>query len=128
MVIKKRVRANVIIFDISGDFLRTERNIGKLRQEVTKLLREGKRNFLVNIGSIKKMDSSGLGEIIKSLALVRKYNGKLGYFQSRDVIEKFGMKLTQSTEKWGFTNEREAMTKLFREKSFLEVVKSLLGY
>ena len=115
MVIKKRERANVIIFDLSGDFLKTERNFGMLRQEVTKLLREGKRNFLVNIGSIKKMDSSRLGEIVVSLALVRKLNGKLGYFPSRDVFEKFGMDLTQSTEKWGFDNEGEAMTKLFRK-------------
>ena len=128
MIIKKRVRANVIIFDISGNFLRTERNLGMLRQEVTKLLREGKRNFLINIGSIKKMDSSGLGEIVKSLAIVQKYNGRLGYFPSKDVIDKFGMELTQSTKKWGFSNESEAMTKLFLEKSFQKVINGLVRY
>lgn len=122
------MRAGVIIFDIKGDFLRTERNIGMLRQEVTKLLRDGKRNFLVNIGGIKKMDSSGLGEIVKSLALVQKYKGKLGYFPSRDVIDKFGMKLTQSTKKWGFSNESEAMKKLFLEKSFQKVINGLIRY
>ena len=128
MVIKKRVRANVIIFDISGNFLRTERNLGNLRQEVSKLLGEGKRYFLINIGGIKKMDSSGLGEIVKSLALVQKYNGRLGYFPSKNVIDKFGLQLTQSTKKWGFVNESEAMTRLFWEKNFQKVINNLFRH
>lgn len=114
MIIKKRTQGNVFIFDISGNFLRTDPNFGELRQQVTNLIREGHRNFLINMVSLVKMDSSGLGEIVASLALVRRAGGQLGYFPYRDIFEKFGLELTQSSEKWGFDNEGEAIRKLFR--------------
>ena len=76
MKIKKRIRNNVTIVDISGEI-----TIGKgdveLRKEVTDIIDQGVKNILLNLEKVSFIDSSGIGEIVRSFTTVQKKGGKL---------------------------------------------------
>ncbi len=48
-----------------------------LRNTIRRLLGEGKKNILMNLGTVGYIDSSGIGELVSSFTAVNKEGGSL---------------------------------------------------
>lgn len=74
--ITERQAGDITILDLSGKVTIGEGSIA-LRTTIRRLLGEGKKNILLNLGSVGYVDSSGIGELVSSFTAVNKEDGKL---------------------------------------------------
>ncbi len=74
--ISERQAGDVTILDMSGKVTIGEGSVA-LRNTIRKLLGEGKKNILLNLGEIGYVDSSGIGELVSSYTAVNKESGSL---------------------------------------------------
>ena len=63
--IKERQVGGVAILDLSGKITIGEGSV-QLREAVRRLLDEGKKKILLNLGDVSYVDSSGIGELVSS--------------------------------------------------------------
>jgi anti-sigma B factor antagonist len=99
----------VTIVDVKGSSIYLGETYRDLKEAVTELLEEGKRNILLNIANVRIMDSTGIGDIVGSSAKVNQYSGKLKLLNPQPrVYELFDLtKLVSVFEI--FYDEREAI-------------------
>ena len=76
MTATTRQIGRVTIVDISGRIVLGEESAA-LRELVCKLLEQGHRQILLNLGDIHYIDSAGLGSLIGAFTSVRKQHGEL---------------------------------------------------
>lgn len=76
MNLKARRIDNIVILDLGGRITIGEGTL-ILRDHIQKLLAAGDRKFLVNLGDVDYIDSSGLGELVTSFTTVRNQEGDL---------------------------------------------------
>ncbi|MEZ5347173.1 MAG: STAS domain-containing protein [Pyrinomonadaceae bacterium] len=74
--ISERQAGDVTILDMSGKVTIGEGSVA-LRNTIRKLLGEGKKNILLNLGEVGYIDSSGIGELVSSFTAVNKESGSL---------------------------------------------------
>ena len=74
--IKERTVGTVTILDLSGKITIGEGSV-QLREGVRKLLDEGKKNILLNLGEVTYVDSSGIGELVSSYTTTNNQGGHL---------------------------------------------------
>ena len=74
--IAERQAGDVTILDLSGKITIGEGSV-HLRETVRRLLGEGKKKILMNLGGIGYIDSSGIGELVSSFTTVNREGGKL---------------------------------------------------
>lgn len=74
--ISERQAGDVTILDLDGKVTIGEGSVA-LRTTIRRLLGEGKKNILLNLGSVGYVDSSGIGELVSSFTAVQKEGGKL---------------------------------------------------
>ncbi len=74
--ISERQAGDVTILDMSGKVTIGEGSVA-LRNTVRRLLGEGKKNILLNLGDVGYIDSSGIGELVSSYSAVSKEGGNL---------------------------------------------------
>ena len=74
--ISERQAGDVTILDMSGKVTIGEGSVA-LRNTIRKLLGEGKKNILMNLGQVGYVDSSGIGELVSSFTAVNKESGSL---------------------------------------------------
>jgi anti-sigma B factor antagonist len=67
---------DVAVLDISGRITLGEGNV-MLREIVRQLVDEGARKIVLNLGEVQYVDSSGLGELVKTHTTVRNRSGQL---------------------------------------------------
>jgi anti-sigma B factor antagonist len=72
----ERQAGDVTILDMSGKVTLGEGSVA-LRTAVRRLLGDGKKKILLNLGSVGYIDSSGIGELVSSFTAVNKENGTL---------------------------------------------------
>jgi anti-anti-sigma factor len=77
MVIDKREKNNVIIFDIEGEIRRSDITDITLHQLVKDELEQGKKHILLNFEKVDFIDSFGVGEILASYISTHNLGGKL---------------------------------------------------
>ncbi len=77
MNINSRKINDVIIFDIEGDFRRTEILDVTLHELVKEQLNLGNLNFLFNFAKVTSIDSFCVGEILSSYISIHNMAGKL---------------------------------------------------
>jgi anti-anti-sigma factor len=77
MVIDKRERNNVVIFDIEGEIRRSDITDVTLHQLVKDELDRGKKQILLNFERVDFIDSFGVGEILASYISTHNLGGKL---------------------------------------------------
>ncbi|HSO74124.1 MAG TPA: STAS domain-containing protein, partial [Blastocatellia bacterium] len=63
--IKDRQAGDVTILDLSGKITIGEGSV-QLREAVKRMLDEGKKKLLLNLGDVSYVDSSGIGELVSS--------------------------------------------------------------
>lgn len=66
--------ANVVILDVAGKLSGGE-PVLLLRGKIQQSLEEGSRKFLINLGDVTYVDSSGLGALITTFTSVRNRQG-----------------------------------------------------
>ncbi|HXH71149.1 MAG TPA: STAS domain-containing protein [Pyrinomonadaceae bacterium] len=74
--ITERQAGDVTILDMNGKVTIGEGSIA-LRTTIRRLLGEGKKKILLNLGSVGYVDSSGIGELVSSFTAVNKESGSL---------------------------------------------------
>jgi anti-sigma B factor antagonist len=74
--IKDRQAGDVTILDLSGKITIGEGSV-QLRESVRRLLDEGKKKILLNLGDVSYVDSSGIGELVSSYTTTNNNGGQL---------------------------------------------------
>lgn len=74
--ISERQAGDVTILDLEGKITIGEGSVA-LRTAVRRLLSEGKKKILLNLGGVSYIDSSGIGELVSSFTTVNKDGGSL---------------------------------------------------
>jgi anti-sigma B factor antagonist len=74
--IKDREVGDVTILDLSGKITIGEGSV-QLREAVRRLLDDGKKKILLNLGEVAYVDSSGIGELVSSYTTTNNQNGHL---------------------------------------------------
>ena len=74
--LKERQAGDVTILDLSGKITIGEGSV-QLREAVRKLLDEGKKKILLNLGDVSYVDSSGIGELVSSFTTTNTQGGRL---------------------------------------------------
>jgi anti-sigma B factor antagonist len=74
--IKDRQAGDVTILDLSGKITIGEGSV-QLREAVKRMLDEGKKKLLLNLGDVSYVDSSGIGELVSSYTTTGNQGGQL---------------------------------------------------
>jgi anti-sigma B factor antagonist len=74
--IKDREEGDVTILDLSGKITIGEGSV-QLREAVRRLLDDGKKKILLNLGEVAYVDSSGIGELVSSYTTTNNNGGHL---------------------------------------------------
>jgi len=75
MTIDKRTANGVTILDIHGKI--TIEVTAQLRKAVAELLEAGRNKILINLGDVSFMDSSGIGELVRSYHSIMREGGQV---------------------------------------------------
>jgi anti-sigma B factor antagonist len=74
--IKTRKVDNVVLFDLSGKLTIGE-PVMQLRELLRNHVNEGNKKFVLNLGDVSYIDSSGLGELVSSYSTIRSKQGDI---------------------------------------------------
>ncbi len=74
--ITERQAGDITILDMDGKVTIGEGSVA-LRTTIRRLLGEGKKKILLNLGRVGYVDSSGIGELVSSFTAVNKEGGML---------------------------------------------------
>lgn len=79
MLIHQRDAGNAVILEIEGPLL-----IGKtsdsFRERIQLLLQDGRGSFAINLAAVPKIDSAGIGSLMRSFTSIKKAGGKCRFF------------------------------------------------
>ncbi len=75
-LLRKELDGGIILFEIEGNIVGGP-DAMSLNDEVRKLVESGKKKFIIDLGSVEHINSSGLGILIASLNAVRQAGGDL---------------------------------------------------
>ncbi len=74
--INKRQAGDVTILDLSGSVRMGEGAVA-LRNSIRGLVDDGNKKILLNLGAVKNIDSSGIGELIANYTTISNNGGQL---------------------------------------------------
>lgn len=74
--IKERQAGDVTILDMNGK-IRMGEGSSVLREAIRKLVSDGKKKILLNLGGVGNIDSSGIGELIANYTTISKDGGQV---------------------------------------------------
>ncbi len=74
--IKERQAGDVTILDMDGKITIGDGNVA-LRSAIRRLIEEGKKKILLNVGGVGYVDSSGIGELVSSYTTIQREGGQL---------------------------------------------------
>ena len=107
--IKERQSGGVTILDLSGKITIGEGSV-QLREEVRKLLEEGRNKILLNLGDVAYVDSSGIGELVSSYTTTSTQGGQLKLLNLTKKIQDLLMITKLLTVFETFDNEEEGLS------------------
>jgi anti-sigma B factor antagonist len=84
--VRERQAGDVTILDMSGSVRMGEGSIA-LRNAIRGLVEQGKKKILLNLGGVKNVDSSGIGELIANFTTVRREGGQLKLLNLTEKIQ-----------------------------------------
>jgi anti-sigma B factor antagonist len=84
--IAERQAGDVTILDMDGKVTIGEGSVA-LRTTIRRLISEGKKNILLNLGGVGYVDSSGIGELVSSFSSVHREGGTLKLLNLTEKIQ-----------------------------------------
>ena len=106
--LKERQAGDVTILDLSGEVRIGEGSI-TLRDTIRNLPDQGKKKLLLNLGGVKYIDSTGIGELIASYMTVTRQGGQLKLLNLTDKIQNLLVITKLLTVFDSYNNEAEAL-------------------
>jgi len=106
--IKERQSGDVTVLDLSGKVTIGEGSV-QLREAVRKLLDDGKKKILLNLGDVAYVDSSGIGELVSSYTTTNNQGGQLKLLNLTKKIQDLLMITKLLTVFETFDNEAAAV-------------------
>ena len=103
-----RTEGDVAILDLKGKITIGEGDV-MLRENIENLLKEGKKNIILNLAKVSYMDSSGVGELVGTFTTVNNRGGKMKLLNLTDKIQDL-LQITQLLTVFEcFSDEDEAV-------------------
>lgn len=106
--LKERQAGDVTILDLNGPVRIGEGSIA-LRDTTRRLADEGKKKILLNLGGVKYMDSSGIGELIANYTTISRQGGQVKLLNLTDKIQDLLVITKLLTVFDAYDNEAEAL-------------------
>ena len=108
--IRIRDAGAVSLLEVSGRL--TSLETGALRDSISRLLKQGRRDIVLNLSGLKYLDSSGIGELARVYVTVVKQNGQMKVVGLSSKIEEV-LKITQLYQVFPEFPDEEAALKSF---------------
>jgi anti-sigma B factor antagonist len=106
--VKERQAGDVTILDLSGSVRMGEGAVA-LRNAIRGLVEQGKKKILLNLGGVKNVDSSGIGELIANYTTISRGGGQLKLLNLTDKIQNLLVITKLLTVFDSYDNEAEAL-------------------
>ena len=106
--VTERQAGDVTILDMSGAVRMGEGSI-ELRNAIRGLVDGGKKKILINLRSVKNIDSSGIGELIANYTTVSRDGGQLKLLNLTEKIQNLLVITKLLTVFDAYDNEAEAL-------------------
>ncbi len=108
MKIEKRKKGQVTILDLKGKILFGD-GIDELRTSINTALKENEKNLLLNFAEVPYLDSTGLGEVVRSYTTLKKEGGAVKIVNLTNKVKDLLSVTKLITVFETFTNEDEAV-------------------
>src|SRR5256712_403252 len=106
--VNERQAGDVTILDMNGS-VRMGEGAVSLRNSIRGLVEDGKKKILLNLGGVKNIDSSGIGELIANYTTVSRDGGQLKLLNLTDRIQNLLVITKLLTVFDAYDNEAEAL-------------------
>ena len=106
--VNQRQAGDVMILDLSGSVRMGDGAIS-LRNAIRGLIEQGNKKILLNLGGVKNIDSSGIGELIANYTTLSRDGGQLKLLNLTEKIENLLVITKLLTVFDSFDNEAEAL-------------------
>ena len=106
--LKERQAGDVTILDLSGEVRIGDSSVA-LRDSIRNLADQGKKKVLLNLGGVKYIDSSGIGELIANYTTLKRGGGQLKLLNLTDRVQNLLVITKLLTVFDAFDNEAEAL-------------------
>ena len=106
--LSKRQAGDVTILDLSGAVRMGEGAVA-LRNSIRGLIDGGQKKILLNLGGVKNIDSSGIGELIANYTTLSRDGGQLKLLNLTEKIQNLLVITKLLTVFDSFDNEAEAL-------------------
>lgn len=106
--VNERQAGDVTILDLNGS-VRMGEGAVSLRNSIRGLIEQGKKKILLNLGSVKNVDSSGIGELIANYTTLSRDGGQLKLLNLTDKIQNLLVITKLLTVFDSYDNEAEAL-------------------
>ena len=108
MKIEKRKKSNVLILDLKGKILFGD-GIEELRTAINNAIKENEKNLLLNFAEVPYLDSTGLGEVVRSYTTVKKEGGTVKIVNLTNKVKDLLTVTKLNTVFEAFENEDDAI-------------------
>ena len=127
--ITPRRTEGIEILDLNGHLTFGQDDLDFLR-ELDTLVRAGKIRIVLNLGELRKLDTTGLGTLLFALAKLRKAGGDLAIFNVKPAHIELLTEVGLETVFEAFEDEQDAIDSFFPDREvkrydILEFVESL---
>ena len=106
--VKERQAGDVTILDLNGS-VRMGEGAVSLRNAIRGLIEQGKKKILLNLGGVKNVDSSGIGELIANYTTISRDGGQLKLLNLTDKIQNLLVITKLLTVFDSYDNEADAL-------------------
>jgi len=106
--VRERQAGDVTILDLSGSVRMGEGAVA-LRNSIRGLIEKGNKKVLLNLGGVKHIDSSGIGELIANYTTLSRDGGQLKLLSLTDKIQNLLVITKLLTVFDSYDNEAEAL-------------------
>jgi anti-sigma B factor antagonist len=97
----------ISLLDVSGRL--TSFEVGALRDAISRLLKQGRKDIVLNVNGLQYLDSSGIGELARIYVSVVKVSGQMKVVGLSPKVEEI-LKITQLYQVFPeFPSEEEAV-------------------
>ena len=109
----------ISLVDVSGQL--TSYETGALRDSISRLLKQGRKNIVLNLSGLQYLDSSGIGELARIYVSVVKASGQMKVVGLSPKVEEI-LKITQLYQVFPEFPSEEAALLSFPESSRKETI------
>ena len=121
---KIRQVGEISVVEVTGKL--TSFESGALRNSIAQLLKEGRKQIILNLSGLVYLDSSGIGDLVHTYMSVIKRGGEMKVVGLSDKVEEI-LKITQLYQVFQeFQDERSALQSFpgnSKRKTTLEIVR-----